>query len=77
VCEAAAYAVKRFNANNRRAIGFSRKIYRDPFQTSVEPYYTLLHVFTPLVKIIRNIHIYFKIDVQLLFYRHIKNENVR
>jgi len=72
MCETAAYAVRQFNANDRSAIEFSRKTYRYPFQTSVEPYYTLLDVFTRLMTISQNIYLCFKIDVQFLFYSHIK-----
>lgn len=69
--------MRQFNASNRSAIEFSRKTYRYPFQMPVESYYTLLDVFTRLVTISQNIHMCFKIDVQLLFYSHIKNEKVR
>lgn len=77
MCQAAAYAVRQFNASNRSAIEFFKKTYRYPFQTPVEPYYTLLDVFTFLVTISQNIYMCFRIGVQLLFYSCIKNEKVR
>jgi len=66
MCEAAAYAVRQFNASNRSAIEFSRKTYRYSFQTPVEPYYTLLDVFTLLVAISQNIHICFRCTTFIL-----------
>jgi len=58
MCEAAAYAMRQFNASNGSAIEFFRKTYRYPFQTPVEPYYMVLDVFTFLVTISQNIFLY-------------------